>query len=351
MTRLEKNISAAFLLLCATAHCVLSIFYTNQSFITLRDYAEGREKLPFQGRMLMSFLLGGTEHNHMLLSVAARFTHHVAMPEPFTVYKLVSLIAALLATAALGVALSAASRRLNIRPWWLPWSLLLLILYVSYAARYEQNLWYPYDLPHMAVFGLAAIFLFIDEPLWFVLAAALDCSIRETALFVIVLAVVMRFRQRSWWLATGAGTLAWIASRIAVHYLYPHNPVILDPRPEQVRYLLPWHWPQLLSIVGFLPIPVLLSRRFLPPMHRRALYAAPALMISTFYFAVWAETRAWLEWSTAFAIWASMILVDRERRIVGHIPGTRSEAVCEENGWRVSAVDRVGENDGVVRSR
>ena len=78
---------------------------------------------------------------------------------------------------------------------------------------------------------------------------------------------------------------------------------------EQLRYLPPWHLPQLFSVLGFLPIPILLGRRYLPAMHRRGLYAAAFLMIlGTFYFANWVESRAWIEWSTAFAIWAALEL-------------------------------------------
>jgi hypothetical protein len=70
----------------------------------------------------------------------------------------------------------------------------------------------------------------------------------------------------------------------------------------------PWHWPQVFSIVGFLWIPVWFGRRYLSPIQRRALYAASAMMLATFYFATWNETRVWLEWSVLFAVLATIEL-------------------------------------------
>jgi hypothetical protein len=295
-------------LVLATAHCVLSIFYTNYSFINLPAYANGQERMPFQGRLLMSLVLRATQHSQALLKLVPRFTQHVPTIEPFTVYKLTSLIVALISAIGLGSALALASRRLGLRRWWLPWSLLLVILYVSYAARYEQPLWYPYDIPHLAIFGLATIFLFVDAPVAFLGAIMLDSLVRETALFAIVLAFAMRWSQRTWKIVLVLAALAWAVVMAATRYIYRANSPVGMPRMEQLRYLMPWHLPQLFSVLAFLPIPVLLGRRYLPAIHRRGLYAACLMILATFYFANWVESRAWIEWSTAFAIWAALEL-------------------------------------------
>ncbi len=298
----------AIILVLATAHCVLSIFYTNYSFIDLAAYANGQERMPFQGRFLMALVLRATQHSHALLKLAPRFTHHVPALETFTVYKLTSLLVALVSANILGIALAFASRRLGLRRWWLPWSLVLVILYASYAARYEQPLWYPYDIPHMAIFGLATIFLFVDAPVAFVGAVMLDSLVRETALFAIVLAVAMRWSQAAWKRAIVIAAVGWAVAIAATRYIYRANGDVGMPRLEQFRYLLPWHWPQLFSVVAFLPIPVLLARRYLPALHRRGLYAACLMILGTYYFANWVESRVWIEWSTAFAVWAALEL-------------------------------------------
>lgn len=298
----------ACLLVLATAHCVLSIFYTNYSFIDLAAYANGHERMPFQGRVLMSLVLRATQHSHALLKLVPRFTEHVPALETFTVYKLTSLLAALISAIGLGTALALASRRLGLRRWWLAWALLLIILYASYAARYEQPLWYPYDIPHLAIFGLATIFLFIDAPVAFLGAIMLDSLVRETAVFAIVLAFAMRWSQRTWKTVLVIAAVGWGVVMAVTRYIYRANRPVGMPRIEQFRYLLPWHLPQFFSVVAFLPIPVLLARRYLPAIHRRGLYAACLLILAAYYFANWVETRAWIEWSTAFAIWAALEL-------------------------------------------
>lgn len=313
-----KNVVAFALLMLATTHCVLSYFFVNQTGVDLRNYANGAESRTFQGRLLMSFILRATQHSAILASLAARFTHHVPAPEPNSVYKVTSILVALPCVLLLGCALTWYSRRAGLRPWWLPWSLLLAILYVSLAAKYEQNLWYPYDLPHIAVFGLATICIFLDEPWWFLPVVLLDIGIRETAIFSVALAIAMHHRrsQRAWWTVSGIAAAAWIASRIVVHFLYLHNQVTYVSRLGQFRYLVPWHLPQLFTLLGFLPIPLLLNRRFLPAIHQRGLIIASLLILATFAFAVWAETRAWAEWSTAFAIWAAMELTGALEEVI-----------------------------------
>ena len=72
---------------------------------------------------------------------------------------------------------------------WLPAVIFLAILYASYAARYEEAYWYPYDLPHMLIFG-AACLCFLEGPLWmFFPLFVLDLPMRETSVFLIVVAV------------------------------------------------------------------------------------------------------------------------------------------------------------------
>jgi hypothetical protein len=208
---------------------------------------------------------------------------------------------------AIGLATMLMARRLSIRHDWLPWALLLVSLYAGYAARYEQALWYPYDLPHLAAFGAATLFLLLDKPLPFLACVAVDVFLRETSLFLLVLALVVYYRSTIWRVTAVAGIALWGVSRLLAQHLYPHNAYRWNAVPWY-RMAAPWHWPQVFSIVGFLWIPVWFGRRYLSPIQRRALYAASAMMLATFYFATWNETRVWLEWSVLFAVLATIEL-------------------------------------------
>jgi hypothetical protein len=67
-----------------------------------------------------------------------------------------------------------------------------------------------------------------------------------------------------------------------------------------------WYLPQVFSIAGFLWLPVWLGIKYLTRQERLALYAATAMILFTFFFATWNETRAWSEWSVFFAILAAV---------------------------------------------
>jgi hypothetical protein len=304
-----RRFAILFLLLCATAHCVLSIFYVNLSYLDLPRYIAGHDHLPFQRRLLMIPFLRWAQGSHLLQQGAARYGKFVNLYEPMTAAKLACMLLGVVLLIALGLLTVRLSPRLGIRHRWLVWALMLVILYASYAARSEQALWYPYDIPHLALFGAATLFLLTEDLAPFAACMAVDIFVRETSLFLLLLALLLRFRstaraQPAWRYTLAALFALWIFSRWLGQHLYPNN--LFQPNAVPwYRMAAPWHWPQLLSIVGFLWIPVWLGKRYLSQTQRLALYGASALMLATFFFATWNETRAWSEWTVLFAILAA----------------------------------------------
>lgn len=296
-----------FLLLCATVHCVLSIFFVNRSYLDLSRYAAGEEPLPFQHRLLMIPFLRWAQSSHWLQAGAVRFVKNLNQYEPMTAAKFGCMMLGIVLLIALGLLTVRASARLGVRHGWLIWAFLLVILYASYAARFEQALWYPYDLPHLVFFGAATLFLLTDDPVPFAACMAVDIFLRETSIFLISLAFVLYFRATLWRVTALLLAFLWGFSRLLAQHLYPNLPFQANGVPWY-RMGAPWHWPQILSIAGFLWIPVWLGRRYLSPLQRRALYGASALMVLTFFFATWNETRAWSEWTVLFAVLAAIEL-------------------------------------------
>ncbi len=302
-----RRLATIILLLCATTHSVLSIFYVNTSYLDLHSYAHGTERQPFQQRLLMVPVIRWAESNHQLQSLAARYGVNVPQPEPMSAAKLACVIVSLVLLNAFGLWTIRASRQLSIRHWWLLWALLLAILYASYAARYEQPLWYPYDIPHLVLFGLATIFVLSDRPLPFIAAFAFDAPMRETSVFLIILAMIVHVRSKSWRIAIAACSVVWALSQLFVRHLYP-NGLHSWNGLHWYTMIKPWHLPQLFSIAGFLWLPIWFGVKYLTRPERRALYAATAMIFFTFFFATWNETRAWSEWSVLFAILAAVEL-------------------------------------------
>jgi hypothetical protein len=259
------------------------------------------EREPFQRRFLMVPVLHWAESNHLLQAAANRYGINVHQPEPMSAAKLACILVSLVLMNAFGLWTTRASRQLGIRHWWLLWAMMLAILYVSYAARYEQTLWYPYDIPHLVVFGMATIFILTNRPAAFVAAFAIDAPIRETSVFLLALAFAVEVRSKSWRIAIACGAVIWGATRIAAMRLYSNGAHEWNGL-RWYNQIKPWHLPQLFSIVGFLWLAVWLGVRYLNSRERAALYAATAMILLTFFFATWNETRAWSEWTVLFAV-------------------------------------------------
>ena len=283
----------------------------------------GQSPLPFQQRLLMIPFVRWAESSHWLHIGAARYVRVLPQAEPMSAAKLGCVLLGILMVAAIGLLTLRLARRLGVRHDWLPWALLLVILYASFAARYEQALWYPYDLPHLAVFGAATLFLLLDRPAPFLACLTVDVFLRETSIFLVVVAAVVYFRLTAWRWTALAAALLWGGGRLLAHHLYSANTYFWSAVPW-LRMAAPWHWPQLFSIVGFLWIPVVLGRRYLSTTQRLALAAASAMMLATFAFATWNESRVWLEWSVLFAVLAA---VELEAAFAAPAPAVRSNSV------------------------
>jgi hypothetical protein len=302
-----RRVVTLFLLLCATTHCVLSIFFVNLSYLDLHQYAAGLSPLPFQRRILMVPFVRWAQSSHLLQLGASRYTKYLNQYEPLTAAKFGCLLLGIVIVNALGLLTIHYARKLKLKHDWLIWALLLVVLYASYAARFEQALWYPYDLPHLAFFGAATLCLLADEPWLFLLFLSVDVFTRETAVYLLFVALLVYHRQKTWRISCAIGLALWIASRFLAQHLYPSNPYALNA-VRWYHMAAPWHWPQIFSIVGFLWMPVWLGRRYLLQTQQTVLYGATICMAATFFFATWNETRVWLEWSTLFAALAAIEL-------------------------------------------
>jgi hypothetical protein len=246
-------------------------------------------------------VLHWAESSHLLQAAANRYGVNVHQPEPMSAAKLACILISLILLNAFGLWTIRASRQLGIRTWWLLWAMTLAILYISYAARYEQTLWYPYDIPHLVVFGIATIFILTDRPTAFVAAFTIDAPIRETSIFLLALAFAVHVRSKSWRIAIAGGAVVWGAVRFAALRLYSDGTHEWNGL-RWYNQIKPWHLPQVFSIVGFLWLAVWLGVRYLNSRERAALYAATAMILLTFFFATWNETRAWSEWTVLFAV-------------------------------------------------
>ena len=322
MSKVQTSVVVVLLVL-ACLQCTRAIFFQNVSRIDLRQYAAGQERMPFQGRIAMMPLLRAAGESPTMRAIAAAIDHEdqqqhgpgcAQCTEPFSPEKLVSLLAGTLCTLISVAILFALGRRFGALQW-LPAVIFLAILYASYAARYEAALWYPYDLPHMLIFGAACLCL-LEGPLWIFFPLFLvDLPMRETSLFLIVVAVP--FLVRRWKLPRAVLTLfvmaaLWFAVHLAIAKAFALNPsetgsrIVLNLK----NLALPLHWPQMASALGFLLVPIFLGRARLPIRFRWFLYWMLPCLLVTAWFGMWIESRIFLEWSMPIAYLASIEILN-----------------------------------------
>ena len=136
-------------------------------------------------------VLRAAERSARFRRFAERYAHSVSIGsepiETITVEKVASLCAGIVSLLLMmGAALLWSIHR-RIRPWWLANVLLLAITSVTLVLRATQNYWYPYDLPHAALFGCAALLALEGRWTGALLLFALDVPMRETAIFLLPL--------------------------------------------------------------------------------------------------------------------------------------------------------------------
>ena len=330
----------AFLLFLATIQCVRADFFVNDTFLNWRQFALGQAPLPFQGRVGMMPILRWAGDNMAMRKAAAGYAATIEVGtvifEPNTVEKFTSMLIGLVSLSAMMLATFWWSRRRGFVPWWLANVLVLLIMTVTTAMRSTTNYWYPYDLPHAALFGVGILLAL--EGMWpaMLVCYAVDVPVRETAIFLILVLLPVFALQRRYetarWLKLGALTtgmaLYWAAVRFAIHRRFRGNLDLTYSRIGQNIHeiLFPHHWPQLLSAGGYLVIVVWLERRRLPSDLRMLLYGCAACVPITLWFGVWTETRVWMEWTLPLAAMAAAEALSwmRERRPRA---GTEAEAL------------------------
>ena len=302
------------LLLLAAVQCGRSVFVANNSYLDLPRYAAGAERAPYQDRIGMMPLLRWAERSAPLAHAASGINRseqatpqHASHPEPMTADKLACVLAGCLSVVVMTVAATLVTRRRFPQMWWIGGALVLVILYTSYAARAELNLWYPYDLPHFALFGLATLGILEGEWGLFFVCFLLDIPLRETSIYLALLggAVALHRRQTRIVAATAAvALLVWLPTRLLITRHFAANPNETGVRWHQIAHALldPLHWPQVASAFGFLLIPLLLGRRLLRPDRRIFLLAAAPCVAVTLIFGLWYESRIFGEWTVALAL-------------------------------------------------
>ena len=265
----------AFVLL-ACGHFTLLDLWRSPQFLDLPLYAQYGERMPYQGRVLMAWVLHGTAGNSRVGAVLAKIGAHLptGLGDPYIVALLIStFVAVFTAVLAARATLLALTGDRRFASW-----VALLTLYMAYfnlLSVYGLTYTLPYDVPSLALFSIAVWLVMTRRYLPLLAVFVVGSLNRETFCFVTVfLALYTWFDTRQQvteeaprvaWLRRVAPhvllqALIWVAIRLMVHHVFRNNPV--DPGNsnsvfdfhlvQNVKSLLkPPQWPLYLSLFGF----------------------------------------------------------------------------------------------------
>ncbi|MHB8233235.1 MAG: hypothetical protein ACYDHT_01130 [Solirubrobacteraceae bacterium] len=313
--------------LFATLQFLRAYFFLVTPDLNAAKYEAGTEKLPFQARMLLSVIMRHATESHFLTRLAGRLGGTLHAPDVLAL-AIIDCFALLLMAAVV----QAFYRHLSPagRLPWMPYFLLLWMLSATYIVRFQEDIYFPYDLLAASLFTLCVYLSYRRLYLPLLPAFCLACFNRETILMIVPLLLINYLVPRrpvtSRWKEPAAATFMaafWIAVQCYVHHRYAHNPSDLGIRiASNLQFLArPQIWSQIASGGGFLlPLPFL-CWRFLPEPRLRA-YALliPAWVAIMCVVGLLPESRIFGELLGLLAVFCTVIF----ERAYG-LPGTSSE--------------------------
>jgi hypothetical protein len=318
----------------AAIQFIRSYFFINAPYLDEARYEAGTERIPYQGRILMAYLIKAVDR----IALWNRIAFHLRGPlhEPSV---LAIAFVGLLSMGVISIVIYRWYRLLSpacLFPW-LPFALLLWMMYSTYLARFQEAIYFPYDLLSVAFFTVALFLCFRERYLSLAIVFSIACFNRETV--IILLLPIGINAWLSWRNTKGRFPLrevslffvlvtVWIGVLAHYYYLFANNPNDLHNHfRENLRFLAtPQTWSQILSGAGFLlPVPFLWFQSM--PSERMRLYSSLILVWTAFMFlfGVLPESRIFGELIGFLSVYCA-IQFETYVRSLAHSPDTSSTA-------------------------
>ena len=333
-TGLFRVAGLVFLYACATLQFVR--FYVRNSvfYLNMPAYLAGKERLPFQERVLPILFLRPMFNSPKFLGL---FTHPnsvaTAQTAPFYALSIFSLLASAFLTQMLYRKVSC---RHTLAPFVFP--LFLLCVIWTYCLRNEANFAYPYDLLSLAFFTAGLYCIYERHFTFLAFIIFIGTFNRETTLFLVGIHVLDMASAPStyatgthsspgtrrrldptlimWW-RTAALFSIWLAVKLSLAYYFRMN----DRSEDFVRFAYNaerFRWrliPALLNLCGYLlPVALMYWSRIRP--FRFGNYAIILLLWLPimFYSGVLLETRIYGELCSWTAVALILLAEDQTGR-------------------------------------
>ena len=302
-------------------------FYVNRvpSCMRLLPYEQGRERTPFQYRLLLMLPLRWAHASPWLNSIAASLTaqrgwFHAGVRPEGILEAAIDLTCIAVAGLAARKLYRASSRTGLLTP--LIYPLVLVMANGAYSLLTMHLLRFVYDLPSLAFFsvGLCLIY-FRTHPLWFMALFAVATLNRETTLLLLLCFAIAQCKRGpawDWQQIYSPGSLAvllplsgyWIGWHLWVVRHFAANPVVPFPGVwlNIGLLLLPIAWPQMIGAFAYLwPVVFAGRRRILDPVLRAWLWVVPVWIAFMFRFGIILEIRIFAELIPYIAVLAVLV--------------------------------------------
>ncbi len=336
LKRRSLDLFTAVFVACATLQFIRYYVVSTTFYLNMNQYLSGRERLPFQERVLPIALMWPINHSALVMK---HFSHtgggfdsaSAATPEKLAFY-VVSLIT-------FSIAGFFTQRLYNVvmpsgRLSFLVFPIFMALTLWSYVIHIDANFSYPYDMPALAFFaaGLHAIY----TRRFNTLAALVFVGTfnRETTIFLVGIYVLdaasrdqsnrihdhqtktIRFRERfsrnqiDWKRVILLFSL-WLVVKLVLvyHFRFNDNSENFTRVWDNVGRLRPRLWPILLNMCGYvLPFVVIFGARIHPIRFGNYLCIVPFWFASMFYAGVILETRVYGELCPYVAVAVVLLL-------------------------------------------
>jgi hypothetical protein len=301
--------------LLAATKLIVEAYLAIASYLSLPRYANGTERMPFQGRMLMMWPMRWAENSSWLQHWTGG---RQGMKTPELV---VIVVTGLLSLTATGVLVTVLFRKISSvqRLPYLPYAVLLVICIFNFCLIPYS---FPYDLPSLMFFTLG-VYLIYMRRFWGLLVMFPIATLnRETTLFLIPLLAMDaiaeenapawgRLRDVRLLLKLTGLSAIWIVLQIYVRHQFAGNVTEMGPRVliNLMSIANPGQWIKMLSACAFLlPFVLLLRRRIEDARFRAYMWIIPAWVAFMFFFGLLLEVRIYGELSGLIAVAATLTL-------------------------------------------
>ena len=314
-----------FLNLLASVQFVWFYLSRVRSCMDIQAYELGRERIPFQYRLLLMFPLRWAHQWSWLQQFAAELTASPGwFPTGVRAEGLVEAVIDMMCVIVIGVMAcrlyQLTSRSLILAPFLYPLTLVMMV--GTYCLLTMHSLRFIYDLPSVAFFSTGLVLILERKhPFLFIALFVVATLNRETTLLLLVFYLLAECRTPAgfaWRRALAPRTLSvilplalfWIGWHAYVVGIYAGNKSENKPRLVTNLGLLmvPLAWPQLAGACGYLwPLVLAFRSRIQHPVIRAWLWVLPAWIAFMLYYGLFIEIRIFGELIPYFACASALI--------------------------------------------